>query len=125
MVGAYLAVALASQSLPKTLWSENPVTISFSGIGASSLGSIGDSFKCAPDTPSVSLETSVSNPTRINLTTDFAPDGPCGPQFNNITITAHCLVPAPRCSGTYTGSVTVVKAYSFFPPSLSVNIVVS
>lgn len=126
MAGAYLAVGYAASSVPKALWSENPISISFSGSGGSgSFGSVGDSLKCAPNVQDVSLKTSVSNPVKISLTTSFAPGGSCGPPFAAVTITAHCLVFASTCRGTYFGTVAVIRGYLSLPPSLSVAIVVS
>jgi hypothetical protein len=127
MVGAYGAVGFASSSTPKALWSTNPLSISFSGSGGtSSSGSAGDSFKCAPDvTGPINLKTSVSNPTKISLTTSPSIFDSCGPPFNTVTITAHCLVTAPNCKGSYTGTVTIFKGYATFPPDLSVTIAVT
>jgi hypothetical protein len=42
-----------------------------------------------------------------------------------VTITAHCLVTALSCKGTYTGTVTVTKGYTTYVPNLSVTIVVT
>jgi hypothetical protein len=120
MVGAYAAVGFASSSTPKALWSTNPLNITFSGSGGtSSSGSAGDSFKCAPDvTGPITFKTSVSNPTKISLTTS-------PPTFNTVTITAHCLVTAPSCKGSYTGTMTIFKGYATYSPNLSVTIVVT
>ena len=127
MVGAYAAVGFASSSTPKALWSTNPLSITFSGSGGtSSSGSVGDSFKCAPPVTSpVVLHTSVSNPPKISLSTSPSSFASCGPSFNTVTITAHCLVAAPNCKGTYTGTVTIFQGYTTFPPNLSVTIVVT
>jgi len=127
MIGAYAAVGFASSSTPKALWSTNPLSISFSGGGGTgSSGTAGDSFKCAPDvTGPITLKTSVSNPTRISLSTSPSTFASCGPTFNSVTITAHCLVTAPNCKGTYAGTVTIFKGYTTFPPNLSVTIIVT
>ena len=127
MVGAYAAVGFASSSAPKALWSTNPLGITYSGSGGtSSSGSAGDSFKCAPDvTGPITLKTIVSNPTKISLSTNPSTFASCGPTFNTVTITAHCLVTAPNCRGTYTGTVMLFKGYATFPPNLSVTIVVT
>jgi len=127
MVGAYAAVGFASSTTPKALWSTNPLSISFSGSGGTgSSGSAGDSLKCAPDvTGPITLKTSVSNPTKISLTTSPSIFASCGPTFNTVTITAHCLATAPICKGTYTGTVTILKGYATFLPNLSVMIVVT
>ena len=127
MVGAYAAVGFASSGAPKSLWSTNPLTITFSGSGGTgSSGSAGDSFKCAPPvTSAVVLHTSVSNPTKISLTVTPSSFGSCGPSFSTVTITAHCLVAAPNCKGPYTGTVTIFQGYTTFPPNLQVTIVVT
>lgn len=127
MIGAYAAVGFASNGRPKALWSTNPLRISFSGGGGtSSSGSAGDSFKCAPAVMEpITLKTSSSNPTKISLTSNPSTFASCGPTFNTVTITAHCLVTALSCKGTYTGTVTVTKGYTTYAPNLSVTIVAS
>src|SRR5437660_9935788 len=127
MLGASDAVGFASSSTPKALWSTNPLSITFSGSGGtSSSRSAGDSFKCAPAvTGPVTLKTSVSNPTKISLTTSPSTFASCGPSFNTVMVTAHCVVPAPTCKGSYTGTVTITKGYTTYSPNLSVTIVVT
>src|SRR6266487_2162556 len=127
MVGAYAAVGFASSTTPKALWSTNPLSITFSGSGGtSSSGSAGDSFKCAPPvTGSVVLHTSVNNPTKVSLAVSQSSFASCGPSFSTVTITAHCLVAAPSCKGSYTGTVTIDQGYSTFTPNLQVTIVVT
>ena len=126
MVGAYIAVGMASSNSPKALFSINPVTIQFSGSGGvGSSGSFGDSFKCAPPvSTAVNLRTSVSNPAKISLTVNPSGAAACGPSFTTITVTAHCLV--SNCKGSYTGTITIFKGqYNTIPPSLSVSIIVT
>jgi hypothetical protein len=127
MVGAYAAVGLASSGTPKALWATNPLSITFSGSGGtSSLGSAGNSFKCAPVVIGlITLKITVSNPTKVNLMTSPSTFDSCGPPFNTLTITAHCLVTALNCRGTYAGIVTVTKGYTIYAPALSVTIVVT
>lgn len=127
MVGAYAAVGFASSTTPKALWSTNPLNISFSGSGGTgSSASGGDSFKCAPDvTGPITLKTSVSNPTKISLTTSPLTFASCGPSFNTVTITTHCLVSALSCKGTYSGTATVTKGYITYSPTLLVTITVN
>jgi hypothetical protein len=127
MVGAYAAVSFASSSASKALWSTNPLKITFSGIGGiSSSGSAGDSFKCAPDVSGpITLKAIVSDPIKISLTTSPSTFESCGASFSNVTVTAHCLVVAPNCKGSYTGTITIFKGYATYPPNLSVTIVVS
>jgi hypothetical protein len=67
----------------------------------------------------------VSNPTKISLSTSPSTFASCGPTFNTVTITAHCLVTAPNCKGTYTGTVAIFKGYATFPPDLSVTVIVT
>ena len=123
MVGAYAAVSFASVTAPKTLWSANPVTITFSGSAGS--GSVGLDVKCAPKVTDVVFHTSVNNPTKVSLTTSPTGEASCGPAPDPVTVTAHCLVAAPACKGTYTGTVTTLQGYFTIPPSLAVTIVVT
>jgi hypothetical protein len=126
MVGAYAAVGFASSTVPKALWSTNPVTITFSGsAGTGSSGSIGEFVKCAPKVDNVVFQTTVSHPTKLSLTMSPGGEATCGPAPDTVTVTATCLVAAPNCKGTYTGTVTVLQGYSTIPPSLTVNIVVT
>ena len=123
MVGAYAAVSFAVSSAPKALWSTNPVTITFSGSAGS--GSVGEFVKCAPKVTSVNFKTSVSNPVKVSLTASPTGETTCGPSPDPVTVTAHCLVAAPACKGTYTGTVTILQGYSTIPPNLAVTIVVT
>jgi len=124
MVGAYAAVGFAASAAPKALWSANPVTITFSGSAGS--GSVTEDVKCAPKIADVNFKTSVSNPTKVSLTTNPTGEASCGPAPDPVTVTAHCLVAAPACKGTYTGTVTIFQGYySTIPPSLAVTIVVT
>jgi len=123
MVGAYAAVGFAVSSAPKAIWSANPVTITFSGSAGS--GSVGEFVKCAPKTDNVNFKTSVNNPVKVSLTVSPTGEATCGPSPDPVTVTAHCLVAAPICKGTYTGTVTIFQGYSTIPPSLAVTIVVT
>ena len=126
MVGAYMAVGFASLTAPKALWSANPVTITFSGsAGTGSSGSVGEVVKCAPKVDDVVFHTTISNPTKISLTVSPSGETTCGPAPDGVTVTAQCLVAAPNCKGTYTGTVTIIQGYSNISPSLSVTIVVT
>ena len=126
MVGAYAAVGFASSSAPKALWSTNPVTITFSdNAGISSSGSVGESVKCAPNVANVVFKTAVNNPVKISLTVSPGGEATCGPAPDAVMVTAHCLVAAPNCKGSYTGTVTITKGYTTYPPSLAVTIVVT
>ena len=126
MVGAYAAVGFASSSAPKALWSANPVTITFSGSGGvGSSGGIGESVKCAPKVDNVVFHTTVSNPAKISLTTSPNGEATCGPAPDTVTVTAHCLVAAALCKGTYSGTVSILQGYANIPPSLSVTIIVT
>jgi len=123
MVGAYAAVGFAASSAPKAIWSANPVTITFSGSAGS--GSVGEFVKCAPKVTSVNFKPSVNNPVKVSLTVSPTGEATCGPSPDPVTVTAHCLVAAPACKGTYTGTVTIFQGYSTIPPSLAVTIVVT
>jgi len=126
MVGAYAAVGFASSTAPKALWATNPVTITFSGSGgASSSGSVGETVKCAPKVDNVVFHTTVNDPTKLSLTVSPGGEATCGPAPDAVTVTAHCLVAAPNCKGTYKGTVTIFQGYSTIPPSLAVTIVVT
>jgi hypothetical protein len=126
MVGAYAAVGFASSTVPKALWSTNPVTITFSGsAGTGSSGSIGEFVKCAPKLTDVVFQTKVDSPAKIALTTDPKGEATCGPAPDVVTVTATCPVAAPNCEGTYTGTVTILQGYSTILPSLTVNIIVT
>jgi len=126
MVGAYMAVGFASLSAPKALWSANPVTIKFSGSsGTASSGSVGEVVKCAPKVENVVFHTTVNDPTKISLAVSPGGEETCGPAPDSVTVTAQCLVAAPDCAGTYTGTVTIFQGYSTIPPSLTVTIVVT
>src|SRR2546430_11180621 len=110
------SVSLASGTVPKALWSTNPLAISFSGSGGTgSSGSAGDSFKCAPPVTSpVSLHTSVSSPGKISLTVTPSSFPSFGPQFQTVTITVRCLVSASDCEGSYIATVTVYQGNTPF-----------
>jgi hypothetical protein len=123
MVGAYAAVGFAATSAPKAVWSLSPVTITFSGSTGS--GSVGELVKCAPKTDNVNFKTSVSNPTKVSLSISPTGEATCGPAPDSVTVTAHCLVVALSCKGTYSGSVTIFQGYATIPPSLAVTIVVT
>src|SRR3989442_11796045 len=100
MVGAYAAVGFAASSAPKALWSTNPVTITFSGTAGS--GSVGEFVKCAPKITNVVFHTAVSNPTKVSLSVSPINETSCGPAPDPVIVTAHCLVAASNCKGTYT-----------------------
>jgi hypothetical protein len=118
MIGAYMAVGFASLTAPKSLWSPNPVTITFSHATGSAKAI--ESVKCAPDVTDVVFQISVSNPTRVSLTADPNGEATCGPAPDMVTLTASSTTP-----GTYTGAVTIFQpsTYRTIPPSLSVTIV--
>ncbi|OLD05149.1 MAG: hypothetical protein AUJ07_02005 [Crenarchaeota archaeon 13_1_40CM_3_53_5] len=125
MIGAYAAVGFAASSQPKALWSTNPLTITFAA--STGTGSATDSFKCAPPTTGVTLKASVSGTgaSKVSLTASPSTFASCGPPYQTVTLTAHCLVPATTCKGTWSGTVTITRGYQTIPPSLAVNIVVT
>ncbi len=123
-----MAVGFASLTAPKALWSANPVTITFSGsAGTGSSGSVGEVVKCAPKVDNVVFHTTVSNPTKVSLSTSPGGETTCGrgPAPDAVTVTASCIVAAPDCKGTYTGTVTILEGYTNISPTLSVTIVVT
>jgi hypothetical protein len=61
----------------------------------------------------------------VSLTVNPTSEATCGPAPDPVTMTAHCLVVALSCKGTYTGRVTIFQGYSTIPPSLAVTIVVT
>jgi hypothetical protein len=61
----------------------------------------------------------------VSLTVNPTSEATCGPALDPVTMTAHCLVVALSCKGTYTGRVTIFQGYSTIPPSLAVTIVVT
>jgi hypothetical protein len=124
IAGAYAEVGFASLTVPKAVWTINPLTIKFSGNGGRGTGSASDPFKCAPAVTSpVTLRSSVSNPIKISLFLGQTSFATCGQLFNPLTLTVHCLV--ATCSGTYTATITVTQGYSTIPPNLAVTIVVA
>lgn len=126
MVGAYSIVGFASLTAPKAVWSANPVTIIFSGsAGTGSSGSIGEFVKCAPKVDNVVFHTTTSNPTKVSLAVSQGGEATCGPSPDAVTVTAHCLVAAPNCKGTYSGTVSILQGYNSIPPSLAVTVVVT
>jgi hypothetical protein len=126
MVGAYAAVSFASLTAPKAVWSANPVTITFSGsAGTGSSGSIGEFVKCAPKVDDVVFHATPSNPTKVSLAVSPGEEATCGPAPDAVTVTAHCIVAAPNCKGTYSGTVSILQGYNSLPPSLAVMIVVT
>ena len=121
-----MGVGFASLTAPKALWSANPITITFSGdAGTGSSGSVGEVVKCAPKVDNVVFHTAVSNPTKISLTVSPGGEATCGPAPDAVTVTGTCLVAAPNCKGTYTGTVSILEGYNTIPPSLAVTIVVT
>ncbi len=124
MLAAYAAVHLVPNTSSMELWSENPVSIVFSGsTGISSKGNVTDSFKCAPPVANVNMRTTVNDPTRIKLTLSQHSFLSCGPSFTTITLTAQCLVSA--CEGSYTGTIEILNdEYTIIPTGLIVTIIV-
>jgi hypothetical protein len=124
MVGAYMAVGFASLTAPKAVWMTNPLAIQFSSNDGAGTGSASDPFKCAPAVSNaVTLQSSVSNPTKISLSLSQTSFATCGQTFNPLTLTVRCLVTS--CTGSYTATVMITQGYSTIPPNLSVTIVVT
>jgi len=121
MLAAYAAVHLVPNTSSKELWSENPVSIVFAAT--TGVGSVRDSFKCAPPVANVNLRTTVNDPTRISLTLGQYNIVSCGPTFTTITITAKCLVSS--CAGSYTGTIEILRdEYTIIPTGLTITIIV-
>src|SRR5207245_4566736 len=105
-IGSYYAVASASSSTPKAIWSTNPITIS-GGTGHAT-----DSFKCAPPfTGSVVL--TVSNPLLLSVSPSSFSS--CGPSFTAFTLTAHSATSATLLVTIHLTS----QSGTGIPPSLS------
>jgi hypothetical protein len=51
----------------------------------------------------------------------------CGPPHSTLSLTAHCLVSATQCKGTYSGTIQIFQPskYRTIPPNLVVTIVVT
>ena len=124
MLAAYAAVHLVPNTSSKELWSENPVSIVFSGsAGIGSSGNVTDSFKCAPPMENVNMRATVNDPSRISLKLSQYSFVSCGPPFRTVTLTAQCQVSA--CKGSYTGTIEIVNnLYTTIPTGLTVNIIV-
>ena len=124
MVGAYATVGFATTSQPKATWAVNPVTITFSATAGT--GSQGDSFTCSPGTSGLTL---IAKASTSNVGLSVAPSsfGSCGSSPNAVTLTAHCLVSAAQCRGTYSGLVQIRQPanYRNIPANLAVAIVVT
>ncbi len=124
MVGAYAAVGFAVSSTPKATWAVNPVTITFPATVGT--GTKGDSFTCSPVTSSLTL---IAKASTSNVGLSVAPSSfaSCGSSANSVTLTAHCLVSAAQCRGTYSGLVQIRQPanYRNIPANLGVTIVVT
>ena len=107
-IGSYYAVANASSTVPKALWTTNPITIS-------KTGSATDSFKCAPAITGAVVLT-VSNP--VLLTVTPLTFSSCGPNFNTIHLNAHSATSATVTVTIHRGS----QYGSTISPPLTVSI---
>jgi hypothetical protein len=122
MVGAYLAVGLASTSQPKATWQTNPLTISFLAGGH---GTASDSFTCSLSSSAIVMVFLLDNsnvsgsitPTSFPSCRSYPPD--------TVTLTVTCAVPAIQCPGTYSGIVQIREGYQDIPANLVVKVVVT
>ncbi len=124
MVGAYAAVGFATTSQPKATWAVNPVTITFPATAGT--GTKGDSFTCSPSTSGITLIAKAST-SNVDLSVGPSSFASCSSSPDAVTLTAHCLVPAAQCRGTYSGLVQIRQPanYRNIPANLAVTIVVT
>ncbi len=124
MVGAYAAVGFSASSQPKVSWAVNPVMITFPVTADT--GTQEDSFTCGLRATGITLVAKVGTP-RMSLTVSPSGFPFCYSTPTAITLTASCLVSAPRCLGTYEGLVQIRQPanYRDLPSNLVVRIVVT
>ena len=123
MVVAYASVGLAMGTTPKATWTTSPVTIIFTA--ASGTGTAHDSLTCIPSATGIVLDAKVSQGA-VSLTASLATSS-CSSSADLVTLTAHCLVPATQCNGSYSGLVQIRQPanYRNIPANLPVSIVVT
>ncbi|MBO0888537.1 hypothetical protein J2P12_05490 [Candidatus Bathyarchaeota archaeon] len=124
MFVAYASAGIAYASSTKTTWSSNPLTLTFAASDGS--GSASDSVSCNQNLSDLSLRISVSDPTRMSLTS--SPVGlSCSGSATTVTFTAHCIASADACRGTYHGLVQLRQnsGYRNFPANLKIVITVT
>src|SRR5437667_11213381 len=127
ILGASYASALAlssSSSSPKATWAVNPVTITFPATLGT--GTKPDSFTCSPTSSGITL-TAKASTSKVSLSVTPSSFASCGSIPDVVTLTAHCLVPAAQCKGTYSGLVQIRQPanYRNIPANLGVTIVVT
>src|SRR5439155_24907872 len=125
ILGASYASAVSSTSTsPKATWAVNPVTITFPATVGT--GTKPDSFTCSPSASGIILIAKAST-SKVSLSVAPSSFASCGSIPDVVTLTAHCLVPAAQCRGTYSGLVQIRQPanYRNIPANLGVTIVVT
>src|SRR6266496_2688372 len=105
MLVAYASAGFAYAMSPKATWASAPLDMTFAA--ATGTGSATGSFTCSPSISDITLRVIVSNPMRMSLTATPSSFSSCSSTPNAVTFTAHCLVSAPACRGTYQGLVQI------------------
>ncbi len=123
MLVAYASVGFATSTTPKATWTTSPLTITFAATSLTGIAH--DSFRCIPSASGVVLDAKVSTG-RVSLTA-VPSTSSCSSSLDMVTLTAHCLVPAAQCKGSYSGLVQIRQPanYRNIPANLSVSIVVT
>ena len=105
MLVAYASAGFVYAASPKATWSSAPLDISFAATTGT--GSAPGSFTCSPSISDITLRVIVSNPLRMSLTATPSSFSFCGSASLAVRFTAHCLVSATLCKGTYQGLVQI------------------
>ncbi len=105
MLVAYASAGFAYATSPKATWSSAPLDITFAA--ATGTGSAPASFTCSPSISDITLRIIVSNPLRMSLTAIPSSFSSCSSTPDGVMFTAHCLVSATLCKGTYQGLVQI------------------
>ena len=121
---SYASVLAASSTSPKATWAVNPITITFPATVGT--GTKGDSLTCSPTTSGITLIAKAST-SKVSLSVTPSSFASCGSIPDVVTLTAHCLVPAAQCRGTYSGLVQIRQPanYRNIPANLGVTIIVT
>ena len=111
MLAAYASAGLAYAASPKATWVSAPLDIGFAA--ATGTGSAPGSFTCSPSISDITLRVIVSNPLRMSLTATPSSFSFCGSASLAVRFTAHCLVSATLCKGSYQGLVQIREPGSY------------
>jgi len=79
----------------------------FAFAAATGTGSATGSFTCSPSISDITLRILVSNPMRMSLTATPSSFSSCSSTPDTVMLTAHCLVSAALCKGSYQGLVQI------------------